>query len=121
MTCAFIWLQINLYGACAHQFRRKKGFLLMYSKLPLQTSEIGARASHIELPPHLRKPRLRRSETSEYLRLVYGVQVAPATLAKWACYGEGPVMDYVNRTPLYPVAELDDWALRKLKKTLDKE
>jgi hypothetical protein len=25
-------------------------------------------------------------------------------------------MDYVNRTPLYPVTELDAWALRKLKK-----
>jgi hypothetical protein len=94
----------------------------MNGNFPLRSSEIGARGSHIELPPHLRKPRLRRSESSEYLRIVYGIQVAPATLAKWACYGEGPMMDYVNRTPLYPVTELDAWARRKLQKTdLDKE
>jgi hypothetical protein len=90
----------------------------MNGNFSLQSSDIGGPDSHVELPPHLRKPRLRRSETSEYLRLVYGIQVAPATLAKWACYGEGPVMDYVNRTPLYPVTALDAWAHHKLQRTL---
>jgi hypothetical protein len=63
----------------------------------------------IELPPHLRKPRLRRFEVSEYLQLVYGIQIAPATLAKWSCYNEGPKREYLNRTPLYPIVDLDAW------------
>jgi hypothetical protein len=79
--------------------------------------EANAPPSRIELPPHLRKPRLRRSEVSEYLQLVHGVQVAPATLAKWACYSEGPKREYLNRTPLYLVTELDAWVLRRLKRT----
>lgn len=70
------------------------------------------------LPPALRKPRLRRWEAPEYLRLVHGIEVAPATLAKWASVGGGPAFQKVNRTPLYPVAELDAWAAAKLGSTL---
>lgn len=70
------------------------------------------------LPPHLRKPRLRRNEASEYLRLIYGIEIATATLAKWFCEkSDGPVVQHLNRTPLYPRAGdggLDEWALRKL-------
>lgn len=66
------------------------------------------------LPPTLRKPRLRRWEASEYLRLVHGIEVAPATLAKWASVGGGPAYQKVNRTPLYPTVELDSWAADKL-------
>lgn len=62
------------------------------------------------LPPHLRKPRLRRWEASEYLELVHGIQQSPATLAKKASTGGG------RRTtsrcgPLYPRDELDRWAV----------
>ncbi|HYD32098.1 MAG TPA: hypothetical protein VEB64_14755 [Azospirillaceae bacterium] len=66
------------------------------------------------LPPALRKPRLRRWEASEYLRLAHGIEVKPATLAKWASVGGGPRFQRLNRSPLYPVSELDAWALAKL-------
>lgn len=66
------------------------------------------------LPPALRKPRLRRWEVSEYLRLVHGIEVATATLAKWASVGGGPGFNKVNRTPLYPTVELDRWAIERL-------
>lgn len=62
------------------------------------------------LPPHLRKPRLRRDEAVEYLRLKHGIVRSVATLAKWAVLGEGPRFQKVNRSPLYPTSELDDWA-----------
>ncbi len=66
------------------------------------------------LPPALRKPRLRRWEASEYLKLAHGIEVAPATLAKWASVGGGPLYQKVNRTPLYPTTSLDAWAADKL-------
>lgn len=66
------------------------------------------------LPEHLNKPRLRRWEAAEYLKTVHGIEVAPATLAKWASVGGGPAYQKVNRTPLYPKTELDCWATDKL-------
>ncbi len=66
------------------------------------------------LPPALRKPRLRRWEAADYLRIAHGIEVAAATLAKWASVGGGPAYQKVNRTPLYPVTELDAWAAEKL-------
>jgi hypothetical protein len=66
------------------------------------------------LPPALRKPRLRRWEAADYLKIVHGIEVAPATLAKWASVGGGPAYQKVNRTPLYPTVELDSWAADKL-------
>jgi len=66
------------------------------------------------LPPALRKPRLRRWEAADYLKIVHGIEVAPATLAKWASVGGGPAYQKVNRTPLYPTSELDSWAADKL-------
>jgi hypothetical protein len=71
-------------------------------------------AAEVTLPPYLRKPRLRRWEAAEYLKLVHGIEVAPATLAKWVTVGGGPEFQKVNRTPLYPVASLDAWATEKL-------
>lgn len=69
------------------------------------------------LPSALRKPRLRRWEASEYLRLVHGIEVAPATLAKWASVGGGPAYNKgASRTPLYPTVELDRWAIERLGK-----
>ncbi|WP_216671363.1 hypothetical protein [Mangrovicoccus sp. HB161399] len=62
------------------------------------------------LPPHLRKPRLRRDEAVEYLNLKHGIVRSVATLAKWAVMGIGPRFHKVNRTPLYPTTELDAWA-----------
>lgn len=73
------------------------------------------------LPPALRKPRLRRWEAAEYLRLIHGIEVSDKTLAKWACKGGkwaghlgGPPFQYINRTPVYPTDALDAWAIEKL-------
>jgi len=68
------------------------------------------------LPKHLDKPRLRRENASEYLDIVYGITIAPATLAKLACIGGGPRFHKVVRTPLYPREELDVWAAERLGK-----
>ncbi|RUQ75254.1 hypothetical protein EJ913_04205 [Azospirillum doebereinerae] len=65
----------------------------------------------------MRKPRLRRWEASEYLALVHGITIASTTLAKKASVGGGPAFNKgENRTPLYPVEELDRWALKRLGK-----
>lgn len=66
------------------------------------------------LPSHLRKPRLRRQEASEYLALMHGVVFAPATLAKLACVGGGPAYQKNGRLPAYPRDELDRWAAERL-------
>lgn len=68
----------------------------------------------VSLPLALRKPRLRRWEASQYLLLVYGMTVAPATLAKYASVGGGPSFHRANRIPLYPTVELDRWAEGRL-------
>ena len=68
----------------------------------------------VALPSHLRKPRLRRWEATEYLRLVHGITYSEKTLAKWVTVGGGPGFQSINRTPLYPTAELDRWASEKL-------
>ena len=61
------------------------------------------RTGELCLPPALRKPRLRRWEASEYLRIVYGIEVATATLRR-SGRGSAAVRTFtrVNRTPLYP-------------------
>lgn len=66
------------------------------------------------LPSHLRKPRLNRNEASEYLLLAHGLRAAPATLAKYASVGGGPLYHPSNRSPLYPREELDRWAAERL-------
>lgn len=66
------------------------------------------------LPAALCKPRLRRSEASDYLRIMHGVVVARDTLARYAWEGGGPLFQKVGRVPLYPIEELDAWALQRL-------
>lgn len=68
----------------------------------------------VGLPPRLRKPRLRRTEAAEYLAAVHGIEIAPATLAKWAGLGSGPAFERLNRTPLYRRGELDRWVAANL-------
>jgi hypothetical protein len=77
-------------------------------------SHVDRRLPSEKLPPHLRRPRLRRWEAAEYLGLVHGLQIAPATLAKLASIGGGPAFHRANRTPFYPVDELDRWAEARL-------
>jgi hypothetical protein len=73
-----------------------------------------AKETIADLPPRLRKPRLRRSEAAEYLGLVHGIEVAPATLAKLVTTGGGPAFNKFGQTPLYPREELDRWATERL-------
>jgi hypothetical protein len=61
-----------------------------------------------------RPPRLRRWEASTYLLEQHGLQVATATLAKYASVGGGPAYQLVGRAVLYPVDELDRWALSRM-------
>jgi hypothetical protein len=53
--------------------------------------------------------RLRRAEASEYLKRKWGIDRAPATLAKLACLGGGPRFESAKRVPLYLETELDIW------------
>ena len=73
-----------------------------------------ARTPKACLPAHLRKPRLRRVEAAQYLELVFGLIIAPATLAKKASLGGGPSFQKALGSPLYLTTELDRWALEKL-------
>lgn len=57
---------------------------------------------------------LRRESAAEYLRDRYGLRCSATTLKKYACRGGGPRFHRVNRTALYPLAELDRWAAQKM-------
>ena len=56
---------------------------------------------------------LRRKQAAEYLRVKYGVG-APATLAKLATIGGGPLFQRIGRIPVYTPENLDAWAIAKL-------
>jgi hypothetical protein len=58
--------------------------------------------------------RLRRKNASAYLKETWGIDYAPRTLAKLACIGGGPEMEYAGRFPLYTEPLLDAWATEKI-------
>jgi len=53
--------------------------------------------------------RLSRKEAAQFLTS-RGYRTAPATLAKLACLGGGPVFHSFGRKPLYLAADLLAWA-----------
>lgn len=57
---------------------------------------------------------LNRKEASAHLKNVHGIIRAASTLAKLACMGGGPPFRKAGRNPLYPISELDAWALQLL-------
>jgi hypothetical protein len=57
---------------------------------------------------------LRRRQASTYLRETYGLDRAPATLAKDAVIGGGPIFRRINRVPLYSTNDLDEWVASRL-------
>jgi hypothetical protein len=60
-------------------------------------------------------PNLRRNEASRYLEEVYGLTLAPATLAKmFSQRSDGPPAYLAGRVPLYPRDGLDAWAAKRL-------
>ena len=60
------------------------------------------------------KPRLRRDEASSYLLERHGIERKPATLAKLASIGGGPLFQKAGRFPLYSPTDLDAWAMSLL-------
>lgn len=58
--------------------------------------------------------RMRRPDASKYLKEVHGLDYAETTLAKFACIGGGPEMEYAGRFPTYTPAALDDFARSKI-------
>jgi hypothetical protein len=59
--------------------------------------------------------RFRRNDASRYLKETWGLDFATRTLAKFACLGGGPVMEYSGRIPLYSEQALDAFARSKIK------
>jgi hypothetical protein len=57
---------------------------------------------------------MRRREASAYLDALYGIRLAPATLAKLAVIGGGPKFRLDGRYPLYDREELDVFADARL-------
>lgn len=55
---------------------------------------------------------LRRAEASAYLLERHGIQRRPATLAKLAVIGGGPIFRRAGRVPLYSPTDLDEFAAR---------
>ena len=70
-------------------------------------------ALFVTTPPHW-PARMRRRDASAYLFQLYGISLAPTTLAKLAVLGGGPRYRLDGRFPLYDVAELDAFATARL-------
>jgi hypothetical protein len=56
----------------------------------------------LEHNPAKAKRRHRRPAASSYLKDAWNLDYTPRTLAKLACIGGGPPMEYAGRFPLYP-------------------
>lgn len=57
---------------------------------------------------------MRRAEAARYLREAHGIPCAAATLAKYACTGDGPAFRKAGKFPIYSRADLDVWATKRL-------
>ena len=68
----------------------------------------------LEHSPSKEVRRFRRKDASAYLKAVWGLDYAPRTLAKLACIGGGPEMEYAARFPTYTDRGLDKFARAKL-------
>jgi hypothetical protein len=68
----------------------------------------------LEHSPSKQVRRLRRAAASAYLKETWGLDYSPRTLAKLACVGGGPPMEYAGRFPLYTDGDLDAWATEKI-------
>ena len=57
----------------------------------------------------------RRRDAAKYLKITWGIDCAPRTLAKIACISsDGPEMHYIGRIPYYEKTGLDDFAAKSL-------
>lgn len=60
---------------------------------------------------------LRRHEVPQFLQDNLGVSVAISTLAKMACLGEGPEVEYFGRIPVYRDDKTLAWGRSRIRKT----
>jgi hypothetical protein len=60
------------------------------------------------------KPRYRRAEASEYLKIKHGIILSTSTLASLASRGGGPRFQKDGPFPTYTPEELDAFAARRL-------
>lgn len=58
--------------------------------------------------------RFRRKDASVYLKETWGIDYSPKTLAKLACIGGGPEIEYAGRFPTHTEPALDSFAREKL-------
>lgn len=63
---------------------------------------------------------LRRAEASEYLKTVWGINRAAATLATDAMSGAGPAYTCISHRAFYTTASLDAWAKSQMRKPTSK-
>lgn len=75
-------------------------------------------ALELRLQELLSKPKLRRAEARDYLKLKHGVDVALKSLEKYATVGGGPMFYRFGRIPLYDHSHLDDWAASRMGKPM---
>jgi hypothetical protein len=59
---------------------------------------------------------MRRAEAARYIRENHGIPCAPATIAKYACIGEGPAFRKAGKFPIYSRDDLDAWVKERLGK-----
>jgi hypothetical protein len=57
---------------------------------------------------------MRRADAARYIRENHGIPCAPATLAKYACIGGGPMFRKAGKFPIYSRDDLDSWAKQRL-------
>lgn len=60
---------------------------------------------------------LRRAEVPGFLKKELGLTIAIATLAKMACLGEGPEVEYFGRIPVYRDDKTLAWGRSRIRKT----
>jgi hypothetical protein len=68
----------------------------------------------LEHSPAKNVRRHRRADASAYLKEKWGLFYSPRTLAKLACIGGGPLMEYAGRFPTYSEPNLDAFAIAKI-------
>lgn len=59
---------------------------------------------------------MRRVRISEYGREQWGIDLSPATYAKLAVLGNGPLFHKLGRWPMYDPDDYDTWAKARLGK-----
>ena len=59
---------------------------------------------------------MRRADAARYIREYHGIPCSLATLAKYACCGEGPAFRKAGKFPIYSRGDLDAWAEHRLGK-----